>query len=94
MRQFLTGLRCALAVIGVLAVVLTLVSVVPLPIWWIQATGFPRLQTLAVLTLVLLGLLLLRWPAQRRVWAVLLASSALALGAQASFFVALPAFCP
>jgi len=85
MRQLLTGLRYALAIVGTLAVVLTLVSVVPLPIWWIQAAGFPRLQTLAVLALVLLGLLLLRWPAHRRVWVALLASSALALGAQASF---------
>jgi len=81
----MTGLRYALAVVAGLAVVLTLVSVVPSTVWWVQATGFPRLQTLAVLALGFLGLLALRWPAHRRVRAALLVGSALALGAQASF---------
>ncbi|WP_324680766.1 hypothetical protein [Hymenobacter sp. GOD-10R] len=75
MRQFLTRLRYALAVVGALVVVLTLVSAIALPIWWIQAMRFPSLQILAVL-----ALLVLRWPAHRRMRVVLLVNSALALG--------------
>ena len=49
MRYLLTGLRYVLAVISGLALLLTLVSVVPSSEWWVQMLGFPRLQTLAVL---------------------------------------------
>ncbi|MGI4863338.1 MAG: endonuclease/exonuclease/phosphatase family protein [Janthinobacterium lividum] len=87
MRQLLTGLRYALAVVCGLAVVLTLVSVVPSSLWWVQMLGFPRLQTLAVLALGLLGWLLLRWPAHPRVWWGAVLASALALVVQASFLL-------
>ena len=72
MRYLLTGLRYVLAVISGLALLLTLVSVVPSSEWWVQMLGFPRLQTLAVLAVGLLGLLALGWPAHRRAWALLL----------------------
>ncbi|TPG72065.1 endonuclease/exonuclease/phosphatase family protein [Hymenobacter nivis] len=85
MKQLLTGLRYVLAAAAVLAVALTLVSVVPRPIWWVQAAGFPRLQALAVLAVALVGLLLLRWPAHPRVRGALVLASALALAVQASF---------
>ena len=85
MRQLLTGLRYTLAVVAGLAVALTLVSVVPFRVWWVQATGFPRLQTLAVLAVALGGLLLLRWPTHPRVWGALVLGIALALVGQASF---------
>ena len=85
MRHLLTGLRYALAIVSGLAVVLTAVSVVPSRVWWVQMLGFPRLQTLAVLALGLLGLLLVRWPTHRRAWRLLVVATALALVGQASF---------
>lgn len=85
MSYFLTGLRYLLAALCALALLLTLVSVVPSSVWWVQVVGFPRLQTLAVLTLGLLGLALLGWPAHRRVRLGLLLGGGLGLLVQASF---------
>ena len=85
MSYFLTGLRYLLATLCALALLLTLVSVVPSSVWWVQVVGFPRLQTLAVLTLGLLGLVLLGWPAHRRVWLGLLLGGGLGVLVQASF---------
>lgn len=85
MRQFLTGLRYLLALVCGLAVVITLVSVMPSSVWWVQVLGFPRLQTLVMLALGLLGWLLLRWPAHPQLRWGLVGTSTLALVAQASF---------
>jgi len=47
--------------------------------------GFPRLQTLAVLAVVLAGLLALGWSAHRRAWLLLVLGSSVGLVLQASF---------
>lgn len=49
MRFLLTGLRYLVAGVGALALLVTLVSVVPATVWWAQALGFARLQLLGVL---------------------------------------------
>ena len=67
MSHLLTGLRYLLVTLSALALLLTLVSVVPSDKWWVQVLGFPRLQMLVALAGVLLGWLALRWPAHRRV---------------------------
>ncbi len=85
MTYFLTGLRYLLAALGALALLLTLVSVVPSDEWWVQALGFPRLQTLVVLTVLLLGWLALGWPAHRRVRRGLLLGLGAGMGVQAFF---------
>ncbi len=85
MRNFLTGLRYSLAVLSALALLLTLVSVVPSNKWWVQALGFPRLQMLVVLALGLLGWLILSWPAHRQVRRGLLFGLGLGMCVQAFF---------
>jgi endonuclease/exonuclease/phosphatase (EEP) superfamily protein YafD len=85
MRYLLTGLRYFLAVLLGLATLLTLGSVVPSSMWWVQLLGFPRLQTLGVLAGGLVGMLALGWPAHRRAWAVLLLSSGSSLLIQCCF---------
>lgn len=85
MRYFLTGLRYSLAALSGLALLVTLVSVVPSSVWWVQVLGFPRLQLLAVLVVGLVGWLLLRWPAHRRVRQWLLLGSGVGAVVQASF---------
>ncbi|WP_051718330.1 endonuclease/exonuclease/phosphatase family protein [Hymenobacter sp. IS2118] len=81
MKILLTGLRYLLIVVVGLALLLTLVSLVPSDVWWVQVLGFPRLQTLIVLALGLMGLLMLSWPARR--W--LLVAGGLGLAVQAFF---------
>ncbi len=73
MRFLLIGLRYLVAGVGALALLITLVSVVPSTEWWVQAMSFARLQLLVVLALALLGLLALGWPAHPRVRLALLA---------------------
>nr|WP_162549673.1 endonuclease/exonuclease/phosphatase family protein [Hymenobacter nivis] len=84
MRHFLTGLHYLLAILSALALLLTLVSVVPSNKWWVQVLVFPRLQVLVVLVVLALGLLGwlgLGWPARRG----LLAGPGIGLGVQAFF---------
>lgn len=85
MRYFLLGLRYGLACLSGVALLLTLVSVVPSSRWWVQVLGFPRLQTLGVLAIGLLGLLALGWPAHRRAWRLLLLGCVVGLLMQGSF---------
>ncbi|OGX90385.1 endonuclease/exonuclease/phosphatase family protein [Hymenobacter coccineus] len=85
MRHFLTGLRYLLATLSALALLLTLVSLVPSNKWWVQAAGFPRLQVLVVLGLGLLCWLALGWPTHRRLRQGLLLGLGLGMGAQAFF---------
>lgn len=85
MRNFLASLRYLLAILTGLASLLTLVSVVPTSVWWVQVLGFPRLQTLGVLTASLLGLLALGWPAHRQAWRRLLLGGGVGLLIQGSF---------
>lgn len=85
MRRFLTGLRYLLAALSTLALLLTLVSMVPSNEWWVQVLGFPRLQLLVGLALGLLGWLALGWPAHRRARQLLLLGCAAGLVVQASF---------
>ncbi|GAA3968923.1 endonuclease/exonuclease/phosphatase family protein [Hymenobacter antarcticus] len=85
MKYFLTGLRYLLATLGTLALLVTLVSVVPSNEWWVQVLGFPRLQLLVVLTVVLLGWVALGWPAHRRVRQGLLLSLGAGICVQAFF---------
>jgi len=85
MKYVLTGLRYLLAILSSLALLLTLVSVLPSNKWWVQVVGFPRLQTLGVLAGCLVGWGLLHWPAHRRVRQGLLLGSAVGLVVQAWF---------
>jgi endonuclease/exonuclease/phosphatase (EEP) superfamily protein YafD len=85
MTHFLTGLRYLLALLGTLALLLTLVSVVPSDEWWVQVLGFLRLQLLVMMTVLLLGWLVLRWPAHRRVRQGLLLGLGAGLCVQAFF---------
>ena len=85
MKYIWTGLRYLLATVLGLALLLTLVSVVPVNVWWVQMLGFPRLQTLAVLAVGVLGLLALGWPAHRRVWGALLLAGGAGMLVQAWF---------
>lgn len=79
------GLRYLMAGVGSLALLVTLVSVVPATGWWVQVLGFARLQLLLVLALALAGLLALGWPAHRRVRRALLAGWGVGLLTQAYF---------
>ena len=85
MKHVVAGLRYGLAVLSGLALLLTLVSVVPSTEWWVQVLGFPRLQTLGVLAGCLVGWGLLGWPAHRRVRQALLLGSGVGLVVQAWF---------
>lgn len=85
MKYVVIGLRYVLALVSSLALLLTLVSVVPSNEWWVQATGFPRLQTLVVLTGCLVAWGLLSWPAHQRVRRGLLLACGLGLVVQAWF---------
>ncbi len=85
MRHLLTGFRYLLAMLSALALLLTLVSVVPSSEWWVQMLGFPRFQTLVVLTALLLGWLALRWPAHWRVRQGLLIGLGAGIGVQVFF---------
>ncbi len=85
MKYLLSGLRYLLATLSALALLLTAVSIAPSNKWWVQAMGFPRLQTLAVLGLLLLAWLALHWPAHRRVRLGLLLGLGAAMVVQASF---------
>jgi endonuclease/exonuclease/phosphatase (EEP) superfamily protein YafD len=94
MSYFLNGLRYLLAALLGLALLLTLVSAVPSARWWVQVLGFPRLQTLAVLAVALLGLLALGWPAHRRAWRGLLLGGGLGLLVQCFFLWPFLPFAP
>lgn len=84
-RYALGGLRYLLALVVGLAVLLTLLSVVPSAVWWVQVLGFPRLQVLALLVVGLLGLLAVGWPAHRRARGALLVGSGVGILVQAWF---------
>ena len=79
------ALRYLLATLSALALLYTLVSVVPSAEWWVQVLGFARLQALGVLALLGLGWLLVGWPAHRRVRLGLLLGCGAALVVQAFF---------
>lgn len=85
MAFVLRFLRYLLAALGGLAVLFTLLSVLPTYVWWVQALGFARLQVLGVLVLVMGGLLYLGWPQHPRRLRLGLVAGALAIGAQASY---------
>jgi len=85
MKQVLTGLRYVLAALSGLALLLTLLSLVPSTVWWVQVLGFPRLQLLLVLGAGLLSWLVLGWPTHRRVRTLLLLGCGLGMVAQAWF---------
>lgn len=85
MKHWLTFARYAVAVMGALALLLTLVSVMPSPVWWVQAAGFPRFQLLLVLVLVLAALLALGAGGHRRAWTLLVLGVTAGLAAQAYY---------
>lgn len=78
-------LRYLLAFLGILALLITLLSVLPTAVWWVQVLGFPRLQVLGVLVLAGGGLLALGWPQHSRLLRLGLLAGALAIVAQASY---------
>ena len=94
MKYISTGLRYLLAALSALALLLTAVSLAPSNKWWVQALGFPRLQTLVVLAGCLLAWLALGWPAHRRVRLGLLLACAGALVVQAFLLVPYLPFAP
>jgi endonuclease/exonuclease/phosphatase (EEP) superfamily protein YafD len=77
--------RYLLAALGGLALLITLLSVLPTYVWWVQALGFARLQLLGVLVLAGAGLLALGWPRHPRWLRLGLGAGALAIGVQASY---------
>jgi len=85
MNLLLGFLRYLLATLGALALLITLLSVLPTAVWWVQVLGFPRLQVLAVLVLTLAGLLALGWPRHPRWLRLGVLAGALALVVQASY---------
>jgi endonuclease/exonuclease/phosphatase (EEP) superfamily protein YafD len=85
MRQLLSFSRYLLAGLGVLVLLVTLLSVLPTAVWWVQMLGFPRLQVLAVLVLAGGGLLALGWPRHPRLLRLGLLAGALAIVLQASY---------
>ncbi|RZL08758.1 MAG: hypothetical protein EOO62_14805 [Hymenobacter sp.] len=85
MKILLGFFRYLLAVLGLLAVLITLLSGLPTAVWWVQALGFPRLQVLGVLVLTTAGLLALGWPRHPRLLRLGLLAGALALVVQASY---------
>jgi endonuclease/exonuclease/phosphatase (EEP) superfamily protein YafD len=78
-------LRVTLTLVGALLLLLTLLSLLPTEVWWVQALGFPREQAAAGLALLSGALLLRRWPTHPRRWAALLGASLVALGVQTSY---------
>lgn len=94
MRQLLSFSRYLLAALGVLALLITLLSVLPTAVWWVQMLGFPRLQLLAVLGLALGGLLALGWPQHPRVRGGLVLALGVAVVVQASYLWPYLAFAP
>ncbi len=85
MNLLLGFLRYLLAALGMLALLITLLSVLPTAVWWVQALGFARLQLLGVLVLAGAGLLVLGWPRHPRRLRLGLAAGALAIVAQVSY---------
>ena len=85
MKYLLSFLHYLLAALGGLALLLTLLSVLPTYVWWVQALGFPRLQLLGALVVAGTGLLALGWPRHPRRLRLGLAVGALAIGVQASY---------
>jgi endonuclease/exonuclease/phosphatase (EEP) superfamily protein YafD len=88
MKQPLTLLRYLLALVGTVAVVVTLLSMAPEPAaWWLQVLKFPRLQLLIVHALVLAGLGLAGAKRHRVARGLLLLGTSVGLGLQAYFIL-------
>jgi endonuclease/exonuclease/phosphatase (EEP) superfamily protein YafD len=85
MDLLLRLLRYLLIAVGTLALLSTLLSMLPTAVWWVQALGFPRLQVFGVLALVVAGLLALGWPQHPRLLRLGLVAGAVAMAAQASY---------
>ena len=85
MNLLLRFFRYLLAALGALALLITLLSVLPTAVWWVQALGFPRLQMLGVLVLATAGLLALGWPRHPRLLRLGLLAGVLAMAVQASY---------
>ena len=85
MKYLLSFLRYLLAALGGLALLCTLLSVLPTYVWWVQALGFPRLQLLGVLVVAVGGLLWLGWPQHPRLLRLGLLAGLLALAVQARY---------
>lgn len=64
----MTYLRMALAVLGVLLVVATILPLVPVNDWWIRISDFPRIQVGALLGFALLATLLVFDRRRPRTW--------------------------
>ncbi|GAB2470475.1 endonuclease [Hymenobacter qilianensis] len=94
MTSLAACLRYLLAGVGTLALLLTLLSLGPAPVWWLEVLKFPRLQLLLTHALVLSGLLLLGLPPPRRAGLLLLLGTGVGFALQASFLLPYTALGP
>lgn len=85
MKHLLRFFRYLLATLGALALLLTLLSVLPTYVWWVQALGFARLQLLGALVLAVGALAYLGWPQHPRWLRLGLVAGTLGIGVQASY---------
>lgn len=88
MQKLTTLLRYLLAAVGTLALLLTLLSIIPEPeAWWLKVLKFPRLQLLIVHTLVVVGLLVLGGKQHRAAHWLLVLGTGVGVALQAYFIL-------
>jgi len=83
MHTFKQFVGYLLAVIGTLTLLVTLLSFLSVPVWWLQVLDFFRLQALILHAMVLLGLLVLGWQRHRTARLLLLLGMGVGVALQA-----------
>ncbi|SMC00361.1 Endonuclease/exonuclease/phosphatase [Hymenobacter roseosalivarius DSM 11622] len=87
MQRIAILFRYLLAAVGTAALLLTLLSVGPELVWWIQVLNFPRLQLLLIHAVVLVGLLAVGGQRHRGARLLLVLGTGVGLALQASFIL-------